>query len=654
MFGVCYYPEHWPQSQWDEDATMMAELGLTYVRIGEFAWSRLEPNPGEYNFDWLDDAVDCLTNAGLKVVMGTPTATPPKWLIDQHPEILPVDPDTGRTRGFGSRRHYDFSSAVYLRESMRITEALAKRYGNHNHVVGWQTDNELCCHDTALSSSDLAREGFQDWCRQRYSNIDKLNSDWGNVFWSMEYRDFTEIELPIGAVTETSPAHRLAYRRFSSDQVIAYHNPMVEMIRQHAPGKFITHNFIPMNETAVDNFALAAPLDFTSYDNYPLGRTDLLLNGAPKEQLQRYMRTGHPDFATYYHDQTRGLLNRGFWVMEQQPGPVNWANNNPRPAPGMIRFWTLEAFAHGADCVCYFRWRQAPFAQEQMHAGLLRPDNSKTEAWPEAEQAMAEVAALDIGNQPLQPASVAIITGTEGLWVSDIEKQGEAYEFNQVQLSYYSALRELGVNIDFISVDSDFAPYSIIIAPSLPIVDQDFVDKCKASSAQFIFGPRAGAKTSEFGYPDTLPPGLLQQLIPIRVLSVETLRADCTEDLNWNNQQYQSGSWREQLDAAETTVLARYEDNQPAVVTQGRFTYIGTLTDREFLLDFFQQYCQQANIQTFRFGEDIRVCQRGDLIFAFNYSDQSQELPLDSDTSLMLGSAHIEPHGVTVWRPSGT
>jgi len=203
-------------------------------------------------------------------------------------------------------------------------------------------------------------------------------------------------------------------------------------------------------------------------------------------------------------------------------------------------------------------------------------------------------------------------------------------------------------------VDSDFAPYSIIIAPSLPIVDQDFVDKCKASSAQFIFGPRAGAKTSEFGYPDTLPPGLLQQLIPIRVLSVETLRADCTEDLNWNNQQYQSGSWREQLDAAETTVLARYEDNQPAVVTQGRFTYIGTLTDREFLLDFFQHYCQQANIPTHRFGADIRVCQRGDLLFAFNYSDEPQELPLDSGASLMLGSTRIEPHGIAVWRLSGS
>ena len=243
-----------------------------------------------------------------------------------------------------------------------------------------------------------------------------------------------------------------------------------------------------MNETAVENFALAAPLGFYQLRQLPLRSHRLAADRLhPPKSCVAICATGHPDFATYYHDQTRGLLNRGFWVMEQQPGPVNWANNNPRPAPGMIRFWTLEAFAHGADCVCYFRWRQAPFAQEQMHAGLLRPDNSKTEAWPEAEQAMAEVGALDIGNQPLQSASVAIITGAEGLWVSDIEKQGQAYDFNNVQLSYYSALRELGINIDFISVNSDFTPYSIIIAPSLPIVDQAFVDKSQASTAQFYF-----------------------------------------------------------------------------------------------------------------------------------------------------------------------
>ena len=375
-----------------------------------------------------------------------------------------------------------------------------------------------------------------------------------------------------------------------------------------------------------------------------------MLTGAPADQLRRYMRTGHPDFATYYHDQTRGLLNRSFWVMEQQPGPVNWANNNPRPTPGMIRFWTIEAFAHGADCVCYFRWRQAPFAQEQMHAGILRPDNSKTEAWPEAQQAMLEVSKLDITNQTTQSASVAIITGVEGLWVSDIEKQGEAYDFNSVQFSYYSALRELGVTVDFISVDADFSPYALIIAPSLPIINSAFVEKCKNSSAEFVFGPRSGAKTSEFGYPTDLPPGLLQTLLPIRVLSVETLREDFAEVLTWNGRQYESCRWREQLDAANTEVIATYHNDDPAIVRSGRFTYLGTLTNRAFLLDFLQQQCEHNGVSTYRFDKDIRVVQRGALMFAFNYSEQPQVLPIAVNTQWLLGNATVEPHGIAVWR----
>lgn len=650
MLGVCYYPEHWPRSRWREDAAMMAGLGLTYVRIGEFAWSRLEPRPGDLQFDWLDEAVNALCAAGLQVVMGTPTATPPKWLVDRWPEVLPVDPHTGRTRGFGSRRHYDFSSRVYLEEALRIVEAMARRYGPHPGVAGWQTDNELCCHDTALSGSAAAREAFQAWCAERYRDIESLNSAWGNVFWSMEYSDFAAIELPIGAVTETNPAHRLAYRRFSSDQVVRFHSRMVAAIRRHAPGKFVTHNFIPMSDTGIDNFALAAPLDFSSYDNYPLGRTDLHDADAAAQDARQYMRTGRPDFATYYHDQTRGLSEAGFWVMEQQPGPVNWAANNPRPAPGMIRLWTLEAFAHGADCVCYFRWRQAPFAQEQMHAGLLRPDNSKTEAWDQARQARDEVLRLDVLSQPLAPAPAAIVTGADGFWVSDIERQGQAYDANRVQLAYYGALRELGVNVDFVAVDADLSPYALVIAPSLPILDEDFVERCRRVSAALIFGPRAGAKTDEFGYPASLPPGALQALIPLRVLSVETLRADCPEKLIWEGRPYQSGVWREQLDAADCEVLAHYEDGTPAVLSRGRIVYIATLTCAQFLRDFLRRQCRQAGIETYEFGQDIRVCRRGELLFAFNYADRARELPLPADAQILLGSRRVGARDITVWR----
>ena len=340
---------------WADDAKEMKALGLRYVRVGEFAWSRIEPKRGEFNFTWLDKAIEILGSAGLDVIIGTPTATPPKWLIDAHPDILPVDPITLQTRGFGSRRHYDFSNETYLREAIRITELIAERYGKHPNVAGWQSDNELSCHDTTLSASDSAKTGFRTWCQKKYGTIGALNEAWGTVFWSMEYNDFDEIDLPVGTVTEAQPSHQLAFRRYSSDKVVEFHEHMVAAIKKHSPDKWVTHNFIPKEDIGADTYALGQNLDFASYDNYPLGRSDMFLSDAPANILQKYMRTGHPDFACFYHDTTRSFATGDFWVMEQQPGPVNWAPNNPRPEKGMIRLWSLEAFAQGAACVSYFR-----------------------------------------------------------------------------------------------------------------------------------------------------------------------------------------------------------------------------------------------------------------------------------------------------------
>ena len=187
MLGVCHYPEHWPEVWWAEDARRMREMGLATVRIGEFAWVRIEPRRGGVTWDWLDRAMNALGDAGLKIVLGTPTATPPKWLMDEFPEIAPVD-DQGRPRGFGSRRHYRFSSKVYWRESARVVEALSQRYGRHPALAGWQTDNEYGCHDSVLSWGHDDLKGFRDWLRHRYQSPERLNEAWGASFWSMEVR----------------------------------------------------------------------------------------------------------------------------------------------------------------------------------------------------------------------------------------------------------------------------------------------------------------------------------------------------------------------------------------------------------------------------------------------------------------------------------
>lgn len=654
MLGVCYYPEHWPQDLWHSDAVDMKSLGLDYVRIGEFCWSRIELHRDQFDFLWLDKAIDILSSVGLKIVFGTPTATPPKWLIDEFPEILPVDPVSGNIRGFGSRRHYDFSSDVYRREAARITEILAKRYGAHEAIVGWQTDNELSCHDTTLSGSEAAKHGFRYWCKKRYHDINALNAAWGTVFWSMEYNSFDEIELPVGAVTETNPAHQLAYRRYSSDQVIAFHNEMVAIIRRFAPGKWITHNFIPKEDLSVDTYALGAALDFASYDNYPLGRTDMALAKAPADQAKKYMRTGHPDLASFYHDTTRSFSAGGFWVMEQQPGPVNWAPHNPRPLPGMVRLWSLEALAHGAACVSYFRWRQVPFAQEQMHAGLKLPNNAKAQVWPEIEAVRREIDALNITRESKKKSPVAMVTDVQSLWISDIERQGAGYDFKAVEFAYYSALRQLGVDIDFVSPDSDFQGYQLIVVPCLPICSDTFIRRCKDANAHTIFGPRSGSKTAEFSIPHELAPGSLQDIVSIKVPSVETLRPDCSEELHWNDKVYAAHSWCEQLTVDDTQdVIATYKGGNPAIVRSVKATYIGTLTCDAFLKDFFRSLCAMSGIETYDLPSGLRICHRDQLGFAFNYDDKACYVPAPENAVFQLGERQLSPQDVAVWRVPG-
>ena len=272
MLGVCYYPEHWPESFWAEDARRMREIGIAFVRIGEFAWSRIVPSRGAFEWDWLDRAIDILGAAGLKVVLGTPTATPPKWLLDEFPDIAPVD-SQGRARAFGSRRHYRFSSQDYWRESARIVEALGRRYGAHRALAGWQTDNEYGCHDTVQSWGPDDLKAFQGWLRRMYQSPTQLNEAWGNVFWSMEVRSFDEVSLPNLTVTEANPAARLDFRRFSSEQVAAYDKMQCEILRRHSPGRWITHNFMGFfNE--FDHWKVGENLDFASWDSYPIGFAD--------------------------------------------------------------------------------------------------------------------------------------------------------------------------------------------------------------------------------------------------------------------------------------------------------------------------------------------------------------------------------------------
>jgi beta-galactosidase len=629
--GCCYYPEHWPEDRWAEDARRMAEMGLSLVRIGEFAWSRIEPEPGRYDWGWLDRAIEVLHAEGLEVILGTPTATPPKWLVDQMPDMVAID-EQGRPRGFGSRRHYCFSHSGYRAECERIVTALATRYGGYPAVVMWQTDNEYGCHDTVLSFSPAAAAAFRVWLEWRYGNIAALNTAWGNVFWSMEYRSFAEVDPPHLTVTEANPAHWLDYRRFASDQVASFNREQVAILRKVSPDKDITHNFMGFF-TEFDHHDVGRDIDVATWDSYPLGFLEQFWFSS--DEKRAYLRQGHPDIAAFHHDLYRGCSGGRWGVMEQQPGPVNWARFNPAPLRGIVALWTVEAAAHGAEFTSYFRWRQAPFAQEQMHAGLLRPDSSEAEAAPEVRAAAAALA--DIGPQRAARAPAALVFSYEAAWVCGIQPQGQSFRYLELVFEWYTALRRRGLDVDIVAPGADLAGYRMVLVPTLPIVPESFAKKLASLESPVLLGPRSGSKTESFRIAEGLESGDLRAILPLTVTRVESLRDGVAEP----GDGWEVTRWREDVASALTPELADGA-GRGAVYRNGHARYCAIWPDRALLHLLVGRMASEAGVPLLDCPEGIRVRRTATHAFTFNYAAAPVFVPHLGET-LDPASWHIAP-----------
>jgi beta-galactosidase len=639
--GVCYYPEHLPAEYWATDFDSMREMGIRIVRVGEFAWSRFEPEPGKYRLDWLEQVLELAETKSLAVVLGTPTSAPPKWLMDQMPDMVAVDPN-GRRKGFGSRRHYCFSHAGFRKECERIVTKLAQTFGEHPAVIAWQTDNEFGCHNTVLSYSESARIAFRAWLRKRYGSIDQLNQAWGNVFWSMEYRNFDEIELPNLTVTDPNPAHELDYRRFSSDEVDSFNRLQVSLIRRYSPGRAILHNFMA-TFLDFDHFEVSKSLDAVSWDSYPLGAITLLK--ASESHKARYLHTGDPDLTAFHHDLYRTCGRGRSWVMEQQPGPVNWAAYNPAPPPGMVRLWTYEAVAHGAEVVSYFCWRQAPFAQEQMHAGLNLPNREPDIGAFEVRQTAKELSQFEF--VPSVPAEVALVYDYEAAWTLAIQPQGDNFDYFTVVLSFYRALRRSGLNIDILPQGAELDTYKLVVIPPLPIVYPKLVESLKRFSGQVLVAPRSGSKTPNFQIPVELPPGPLQPLIPLKIVRVESLPDFVSLPVVWESVDYQCHSWLEHV-RTDLGPFIQLADGHGIAYRHRKITYLASLPEQSLLDKIVEDLLSEERLKFSEVPPGVRGRTRGQHRFFFNYNSEPVTLKLPPETKFVLGAAEMPVAGVTI------
>lgn len=641
--GVCYYPEHWPEDMWERDAACMAEVGIQWVRIGEFAWSKLEPTPGNLTFDWIIRAMDVLGRHGLKVVFGTPTATPPRWMVDKHPDMLAVDAQ-GRRKGFGSRRHYDFSHLGYREEAGRITRLLADAVGDHPALGAWQTDNEYGCHGTTYSYSPAAETGFRRWLADKYGTVDALNHAWGTVFWSMDYNSFEQVGLPNLLVCEAAPAHDLDFRRYSSDQVAAFNRVQFDILKARRPDLPVIHNFMS-RYTEFDHYDLAETLDIASWDSYPIGH--LAVSDEPEEIKRLYMRQGDPDNAAFHHDLYRAVGHGRWWIMEQQPGPVNWAQFNPDPLPGMARLWAWEAFSHGAEVVTYFRWRQAPFAQEQMHAGLLRPDSEAAPAYHEAMQVAEELKSTGLEGTASN-GRVAIVFDYQSEWAWEIQPQAKGFSHGAHVRALYAAFRKHGIDIDILPPSTkSFAGYDIVAIPALFAWNDALRGAIADFEGHVLIGPRTGSKTENFAIPANLAPDLPSNLLDVKVARIDSLNPELEIEVRGSGAIHH---WRERIETRANVVIEDV-DGWPVLVNQGKLYYLGASGTKALVQRVVDYLLAETDTPTLNLPAGVRCRTRGGLRIYVNYGAGAAVLNAASDEAgYVLGTADMPAAGVTVAR----
>lgn len=502
--GVDYYPEHWPRERWETDARMMQEAGFNTVRLAEFAWCKLEPQEGVFEFGWLEDALELLDRYGIQALLCTPTAAMPAWVARKYPETLALQKD-GTRLTWGARKNNCFTSGTYRLLSERITRALAEHFRDAPNVIGWQTDNEFG-HPFCYCAT--CRSEFQDWLRTQYGTTEALNRAWGTHFWGHDVSTWGEIVIPDDP-NRHNPSACLDWQRFYSWLNVRFQRDQVRILREICPHHSVTHNFMGLFHE-LDYFALAEDLDHVSWDNYPCqGRPEI------------------PYRASSAADLMRSLKRKNFWIMEQTAGPAGATYYGRNPRPGELRKIAFQQVAHGADAILWFRWRTCTAGREQYWHGLLGHDGKGLRRYREAADTAAALHKLApaLEGTTVQ-APVAIIYDYDSIWALRIQPGYAGNSYHAAMQRYYDALFRAGINVDFIRATDDFSAYRAVLAPALYVLPDAVARALSDYVAQggvLLADARTGVK-DETGlcHARTLP-GLLSEALGIAIEEYESL-----------------------------------------------------------------------------------------------------------------------------------
>jgi beta-galactosidase len=675
-FGADYYPEQWvypyggtkenPEAEWEKDVERMVAAGVNVVRLGEYVWGLCEREEGKFDFAWLRRVMDLLGKSGIKIVLATPTAAPPIWLAQKHPEILPLD-ENGLVKHEGTRRAVCLNSEAYWKYSRAIVEHLAKALGNHPDLIAWQIDNGIGGNFTEASFNEDTRRDWHLWLEAKYETVEKLNEQLGLRHWGQVVTDIKQVPMPMKAPTVHNPALVLDWNRFCSDTIVQFIRMQADLVRQYSPKCPVTTNLRALRHK-FDHFDMAEVLDFVSIESTAAIKTqsaelacDIDMLRSLKKQDVRSPDSGH-----------------GFWVMEQKAGNVSWQDVNSLVRPGVLRLFTYQLISRGADSILFFRWRQPRFGSEKFHGAVLSHSGRKqARVYQEVSQLGEELKMLAPALQgtTVQP-QVCILYTHENDWTLQLPQQPNKFFSlrDHIQL-FYSAFHDKNISVDFARPTEDLSRYKLVIAPSLHLLRGSEADclKLYVQNGGTLVGTfNTGLIDEHHLAPDTGYPHDLTDVFGMEVTEFDVLPPGEENHLTFKgafptSHLHPARTWCDLIEPKECQVLATYSRDfyagKPAMTMNtfglGKAIYLGSMSHQHFYMDLVTWLRQLCNLHPLlKVPENIEVSMREKegvrIHFLLNHKPSPVRVQFYKPMHDLLTGANIvgnhdlPPHGVLV------
>ncbi|WP_314096492.1 beta-galactosidase [Microbacterium foliorum] len=622
VFGCDYNPEQWDRSVWPDDVRLMQQAGVGLVAINIFGWSSINPAEGVWDFEALDEIIGLLHEGGIRINLGTGTASPAPWVTARHPEILPVGED-GTVFQQGGRQGYCPSSPVFRAYAAEVVTRVVERYGDHPAVSLWHVSNELGCHN-ALCYCDTSAEAFRGWLRDRYDDIDALNRAWGTTFWSQRYSDFDDVRVPAQALSLRNPGQILDFQRFSSDEQLALYRAEAAILRERSDVPVTTNFMVTAHIRNLDYWTWAGEMDLIANDHYLDRRLD-----DPRGEL------------SFAADLTRGLAQGAPWLlMETSTGAVNWQPYNFAKAPGELQRNVAAHVARGADGICFFQWRASTQGAEKYHTALVPHAGEDSDQWREAValggllERLGEVAGTRV------TADAALLFSWESWWATENEgrpSEGLTY-LGQVHAAH-AALADAGVTTDVVRPGGSLDGYRLLIVPALHLLsdaDAAALTRAVENGATALITFFSGIVDEQDRVRTGGYPGAFRDLLGIRSEEFAPLRADETVFLTDGT----SGSvWSERLRVTDAEVVASFADGPsaggPALTRRtagdGEAWFVATQPDRIAYRDLVARLADTAGVVAHPgANRDVEIVRRsgdaGSFLFVINHGDSGAEI----------------------------